>query len=77
MFDLLEESGVAPTKKTLLVGDSLSTDVAGGKKAGYSTALVLSGVTKKTDLGNNEITPDFILENISFLLGSRQGTGHK
>ena len=77
MFDLLEESGVAPTKKTLLVGDSLSTDVAGGKKAGYSTALVLSGVTKKTDLGNNKITPDFILENISFLLGSQQGTGHK
>lgn len=71
MFDLLEKSGIAPTKKTLLVGDSLRTDVAGGKKAGYSTALVLSGVTKKTDLEDNEITPDFILENISFLLRSR------
>ncbi|MYG83453.1 MAG: HAD-IIA family hydrolase [Candidatus Dadabacteria bacterium] len=71
MFDLLEQSGVAPTKKTLLVGDSLRTDVAGGKKAGYSTALVLSGVTKKTDLGSNETTPDFILENVSFLLRSQ------
>ncbi len=69
MFDLLEKSGVAPTKKTLLVGDSLRTDIAGGGKAGYSTALVLSGVTKKTDLGSNEITPDFVLEDISFLLG--------
>lgn len=71
MFDLLEQSGVTPTKKTLLVGDSLHTDVAGGEKAGYSTALVLSGVTKRTDLGSNEITPDFILENISFLLRSQ------
>ena len=68
MFDLLEKSGIAPTKKTLLVGDSLLTDIAGGKKAGYSTALMLSGVTKKTDLEDNKITPDFILENISFLL---------
>ena len=71
MFDLLEKSGVAPTKKTLLVGDSLRTDIAGGKKAGYSTALVLSGVTKKTDLEDNEITPDFILDDISFLLRSQ------
>lgn len=68
IFNLLKESGVAPTKKTLLVGDSLRTDIAGGKKAGYSTVLVLSGITNKTDLGNNETTPDFILENISFLL---------
>lgn len=68
MFDLLEKSGVVPTKKTLLVGDSLFTDIAGGEKSGYSTALVLSGVTKKTDLGNEEITPDFILDDISFLL---------
>lgn len=71
MFDLLEKSDVAPTKKTLLVGDSLLTDIAGGKRAGYSTALVLSGVTKKTDLGSEIITPDFILENISFLLRSQ------
>ena len=71
MFDLLEQSGVAPTKKTLLVGDSLRTDIAGGKKAGYSTALVLSGVTKKTDLEDNKITPDFILDDISFLLRSQ------
>ncbi len=68
MFDLLEKSGVAPTKKTLLVGDSLRTDIAGGEKTGYSTALVMTGVTKKTDLKDNAIKPDFILENVSFLL---------
>ena len=68
MFDLLEKSGVAPTKKTLLLGDSLGTDIAGGQKAGYSTALVMTGVTEKTDLEDNAIKPDFILEDISFLL---------
>lgn len=68
MFDLLEKSGVAPTKKTLLVGDSLRTDIAGGEKAGHSTALVMTGVTKKADLEGNAVKPDFILENVSFLL---------
>lgn len=68
MFDILEKNGVAPTKRTLLVGDSLRTDIAGGEKAGYSTALVMTGVTKKTDLEGNAIKPDFILENVSFLL---------
>ena len=68
MFDILEKSGVAPTKRTLLVGDSLLTDIAGGEKAGYSTALVMTGVTKKADLGGNAIKPDFILEDVSFLL---------
>lgn len=73
MFDLLEKSGVAPTKKTLLVGDSLLTDITGGRNAGYSTALVLTGITKKTDLGDNETAPDFILEDISSLLRQEEG----
>ena len=68
MFDLLEKSGATPTKKTLLIGDSLSADIAGGNKAGYTTALVLTGVTKKTDLGSGEAVPDFILDDVSFLL---------
>ena len=68
MFDILEKSGVAPTKKTLLVGDSLRTDIVGGRKAGYSTALVMTGVANKTDLEGNAVKPDFIIENISFLL---------
>ena len=68
MFDILEKNGVPSTKKTLLVGDSLRTDIAGGEKAGYRTALVMTGVTEKTDLEGNAISPDFILENVSFLL---------
>lgn len=77
MFDILEKSGVAPTKKTLLVGDSLQTDIAGGKKAGYSTALVMTGVTKKTDLEGNAIKPDFILKNVFFLLKPLWLKGHE
>ena len=71
MFNILEKSGVAPTRKTLLVGDSLRTDIAGGKKAGYDTALVMTGITKKTDLENSAVKPDFVLKDISFLLQSQ------
>ena len=77
MFDLLGKTGIPQTKKTLLVGDSLLTDIAGGKKAGYTTALVLTGVTIKTDLGNDGVKPDFVLENISFLLKPLGETGTK
>jgi len=70
MFDLLEKSGVAMTKRTLLIGDSIRTDIAGGRKAGCSTALVLTGVTNKTDLQNEVLEPDFIMESISFLVKS-------
>ncbi len=71
MFDLLGESGVTPTGRTLLVGDSLRTDIAGGKMSGYRTALVLSGVTKKTDIESSSVKPDFVLEDVSFLLQSQ------
>ncbi|MCY3986820.1 MAG: HAD-IIA family hydrolase, partial [Candidatus Dadabacteria bacterium] len=50
MFDILQKSGAAPARKTLLLGDSLHTDIAGGRKAGYSTALVMTGVTNSTDI---------------------------
>ncbi len=71
IFDLLEKSGAAPAKRTLLLGDSLRTDIAGGKKAGYGTALVMTGITKKTDLESSAVKPDFVLEDISFLLQSQ------
>ena len=71
MFDILEAGSVTPAKRTLLLGDSLHTDIAGGKKAGYGTALVMTGITNRADIENSDVKPDFILENISFLLQSR------
>jgi 4-nitrophenyl phosphatase len=45
MFEFsLQKLGTKPLE-TLVVGDRLDTDIAGGQAAGCRTALVLSGVT--------------------------------
>lgn len=68
MFDLLWKSGIARGERTLVVGDGLATDIAGGKNAGCPTALVMTGVTLEKDLENPPAKPDFVLGDISFLL---------
>ena len=55
------------TENTAMVGDRLTTDIAGGIAAGIHTILVLSGVTHKEDLTGSNIKPDYILADISEL----------
>lgn len=55
--------GVAP-EDCLLVGDRIDTDIAMGASAGMTTALVLSGVTGRTDLSEASVTPDHVLESL-------------
>ena len=57
--------GAAET--TAMVGDRLETDIVGGKNAGIHTILVLSGITKPTDLPASPIQPDFIFDDINAL----------
>jgi NagD protein len=52
----------------LIIGDRLSTDIAMGKNSGISTALVLTGVTKREDLKNSIVHPDYVLESIRDVL---------
>ena len=51
----------------IIVGDRLYTDIATGKNAGISTALVLSGETKLADLQSAVIKPDYIFANLGDL----------
>lgn len=53
----------------LMVGDRLETDILMGKKAGMSTALVLTGVTKQDALTHSSLLPDFVLNSISEVPG--------
>ena len=49
LIDLARE-GLGSTKgETLVVGDRLETDIAGGQAAGCACALVLSGIAKRQD----------------------------
>jgi len=54
--------------KIVMIGDRLDTDILGGKNAGLSTILVLSGSTKKKDLEDSEIKPDYVINDVRDLL---------
>jgi 4-nitrophenyl phosphatase len=59
------------TKKeeTLVVGDRLETDIAGGQVVGCPTAVVLSGVSTLEQAKEWKPAPDMIAENLSQLIG--------
>ncbi|MCL4560225.1 MAG: HAD-IIA family hydrolase [Chloroflexi bacterium] len=68
MFDLaLKRLGTSP-QETLVVGDRLETDIAGGQKVGCRTALVLSGVTSLEEAEKWQPAPDVIARDIMALL---------
>jgi 4-nitrophenyl phosphatase len=48
----------ADTRRTLVVGDRLDTDIAGARAAGLASALVLTGVTTTVSLEQSELKPD-------------------
>lgn len=52
---------------TAMVGDRLSTDIAGGKAAGLITILLLSGITSRADIEVGDIVPDYVFEDITEL----------
>jgi ribonucleotide monophosphatase NagD (HAD superfamily) len=52
-----------------MVGDRLETDILMGVQAGMSTALVLTGVTKREALDHSPVVPDFVLNSITEVPG--------
>jgi glycerol 3-phosphatase-2 len=52
----------------LMVGDRADTDLDGAQRLGWSTALVLSGVTRLVDLPDLDSAPDHVLRDLGGLL---------
>ena len=52
----------------LMVGDRADTDLDGAHRLGWSTALVLSGVTRLADLPDLRIPPEHLLRDVGGLL---------
>jgi glycerol-1-phosphatase len=55
-------------ERIAVVGDHLEADIAGGKRAGLATILVLSGTTSRADLEASEIEPDLVVEDLARLV---------
>lgn len=53
------------SENTIMVGDRMDTDVIGGIEAGMETILVLSGLTKRTDIERFSYQPTIVLDSVA------------
>jgi len=53
------------TDETVMIGDTMETDILGGVEMGYRTVLVLSGGTHARDLTRYAYRPDLVLDSIA------------
>ncbi len=65
--DALRITGTAP-RQLAVVGDRLYTDIAAGVNFGILSLLVLTGETRRQDLQNSPIQPDFVLERLASMI---------
>jgi NagD protein len=55
------------TDETIVIGDTMETDILGGVQLGFKTILVLSGGTQRDDLSRFAYQPDRIVDSIADL----------
>ena len=51
--------------ETVIIGDRMDTDIVAGIESGIDTVLVLSGITKESDLDRYPYKPHHILKDVS------------
>lgn len=61
--------GVTPAE-TMMIGDRVDTDVAGGQAAGCRTGLVLSGITSEAEARTWQPAPDYVAPDLATLLAA-------
>jgi NagD protein len=52
------------TDETIIIGDTMDTDILGGIQVGYYTILTLSGVSKKEQLDAYAFGPDKVIKSL-------------
>ena len=55
-------------RRVAMVGDHLVADISGGKRAGLTTILVLTGTTSRQDLDTAELAPDIVVADLAALV---------
>jgi NagD protein len=56
------------TDETIMIGDTMETDILGGVQMGYHTILVLSGGTRDFEVDNFAYQPDQVIGSVADLL---------
>jgi len=64
MFEIACEA-LAGCERVAVIGDSLTTDVAGARHAGLDSILVLTGTTDQAGLERAVIRPDLVLDSVA------------
>jgi NagD protein len=59
-----KELGLA-TDETTIIGDTMETDILGGVQLGFHTVLVLSGGTRREDLGRYAYRPEVVVDSLA------------
>jgi NagD protein len=54
----------AHSRETVMVGDNMETDILAGLQSGLRTVLVLSGVSRREDLGRFPYRPDHVVARV-------------
>jgi glycerol 3-phosphatase-2 len=67
LFQMARER-ISNAARVAMVGDRISSDIAGGRAAGLETILVLSGTTSREEAAAADPAPDFVLEDLRGLL---------
>jgi len=65
-FELMKAEHGIEGGRTIMVGDRLDTDIAFARNCGMKSALVLTGNSKKADIG--DLKPDFVLDSVADLM---------
>ncbi len=61
-----KELGLAASE-TIMIGDTMETDILGGVQLGYYTVLVLSGGTKRSTLRHYGFRPELVVDSLASL----------
>jgi len=67
MFDIASGHHEHEKERTVIIGDHLDTDIAGGKNAGISTILMISDPKINEELRQSDIKPDHIIYSLNDL----------
>jgi NagD protein len=59
------------TDQTVVIGDTMETDILGGVQLGFKTILVLSGGTRREDLAGYPYRPDKVVGSVADLHPAR------